>query len=339
MKSELYTESGAFGALVTDWKELLKESSSDDVFLTWEWQSTWWRHFGKDKGLRLLAVRGEENDLVGLASFCIELSPEGKRVMRFLGGTDVTDYLDSIVRSGHEREVCKNTLEFWESTEEEWDLIDLHCLKETSIMLNVLKGLVIESGYSVEVSQEDVCPKIYLPPSWEEYLGFLNKKDRHELRRKIRRIERLSKSVNGYSIKDPDSLTGGMELFMSLHRKSATQKGDFMDHRMEIFFRAVARILFQKDWLKLSFLQTDETHVASSLCFDYRNKIYLYSSGYNPKYSSLSPGIVLVAYLIREAIESGRSEFDFLRGREPYKYRFGAKDSGIYRMTIKKSNS
>ena len=110
-----------------------------------------------------------------------------------------------------------------------------------------------------------------------------------------------------------------------------------MDKDMELFFHGIAHIMFPKSWIKLSFLGVDGGHAASSLCFDYQNKMYLYNSGYDPQYSYLSPGIVLVGYLIREAIESGRCEFDFLRGKESYKYRFGAKDSNIYRMVIKKN--
>ncbi len=336
MKPELYTKTTAFTMLPDEWEELLEKSPSDDIFLTWQWQSTWWKHFEQDKELRLLALREERGDLCGLAPFFIESSVDGKRVMKFVGGTDITDYLDIIAKSGYEQEVSKDILTFWESIEGEWDFIDLHCLKETSTTLTVLKQLVMESKYLVEVSEEDVCPKIYLPSSWEKYLEFLNKKDRHELRRKIRRIERLCESVTDYSIKEPDSLAGGMELFMSLHRKSDARKEGFMNGDMSLFFKAVAGILFPENRLKLSFLQTDGTHVASSFCLNYRNKIYLYNSGYDPEHSYLSPGVVLTAYLIREAIDAGRSEFDFLRGREPYKYRFGAKDSIIYKMIINK---
>ncbi|MFH1623810.1 MAG: GNAT family N-acetyltransferase [Pseudomonadota bacterium] len=339
MKPEIYTQSSAFDILVNDWKELVKKTPFNEVFLTSQWQSTWWRHFGKNKELRLLAVRQEEGELLGLASFLIESSPDGKRVMKFLGGTDVTDYLDIIAKSGYEQEMCKKTVDFWKSIDEEWDLIDCHSLKDTAIALNGLKELAMEHGYSVEVSVEDVCPKINLPASWEDYLELLDTKDRHELRRKIRRVEKLPESVDRHSTEKADSLAREMGLFLSLHRKSNAEKEGFMNKGMESFFLAIANILFPENWLKLSFLRIGGIHVASSLCFDYQNKICLYNSGYDPTYSYLSPGIVLVAHLIREAIACGRSEFDFLRGREPYKYRFGARDSNIYRMVVKKGNS
>lgn len=339
VKTEFYTESSAFSILVDDWKELMDRSSSNEVFLTYEWQSTWWSHFGKDKALRLVTFRQGKDDLLGLASFSIELSPDGKRVMRFLGGTDVTDYLDIIAKSGYEEDACKNTVGFWKVTENEWDIIDLHCLKETSITLNILKQLLNENGYCAEVSVEDVCPKVSLPPSWEEYLESLDKKDRHELRRKIRRIERVSQSGNGYSIEDSNSIAEGIEQFLLLHRKSDVQKESFMDKDMKLFFQDIANIFFSEKWLKLPFLYMNGICIASLMCFDYRNKVYLYNSGYDPDYSYLSPGIVLVAHLIRDAIGSGRSEFDFLRGKEPYKYHLGAKDSKIYRMVIRKMAS
>ncbi|KAF0121653.1 MAG: hypothetical protein FD151_1131 [bacterium] len=339
VKTELYTGSSAFGILEEDWRELIDKSSANEVFLTCQWQSTWWRHFGKDKALRLMAFRQKKGALMGLVSFSVESSPDGKRVMRFLGGTDVTDYLDIIARSGYEEDICRNTVDFWKSTENEWDFIDLHCLKETSITLNILKQLLDENGYYAEVSVEDVCPKVSLPSSWGEYLESLDKKDRHELRRKIRRVERVSQSANDYGVKNSGSVTEGIEHFLLLHRKSNVQKGDFMNRDMELFFQDIANILFPENWLNLSFLYMDETCMASSMCFDYQNKVYLYNSGYDPDYSYLSPGIVLVAHLIREAIESGRSEFDFLRGEEDYKYRLGAKDSNIYRMIIRKESS
>ena len=339
VKTELYTESSVFDILKEDWRELIDKSSANELFLTCQWQSTWWSHFGKDKALRLVTFRQGKGDLLGLASFSVESSPDGRRVMRFLGGTDVADYLDIIAKSGYEEDICKNTVDFWKSTEDEWDFIDLHCLKESSITLNILKQLLNENGYYAEVSVEDVCPRVSLPPSWGEYLESLNKKDRHELRRKIRKIERVSQSGNGYSIEDSNSVMEGIEQFLLLHRRSGVQKERFMNKGMGVFFQDIANILSPENWLKLSFLHMDRTCMASSMCFDYQNKVYLYNSGYDPEYSYLSPGIVLVAHLIREAIESGRSEFDFLRGKEDYKYRLGAKDSSIYRMVIRKMAS
>ena len=132
MKPELYTESGAFNVLVHDWEELVKRSRFNEVFLTPQWQHTWWRHFGKDKQLRLFALRQPGGELLGLAPFSIESSPNGIRIMRFLGGTDVTDYVDVIAKSGHEEEMCKNTVDFWKSIDEEWDLIDCYSLKDTT---------------------------------------------------------------------------------------------------------------------------------------------------------------------------------------------------------------
>jgi len=339
VKTELYTGSSAFGILKEDWRELIDKSSANEIFLTCQWQSTWWRHFGKDKALRLMAFRQEKGALMGLASFSVESSPDGKRVMRFLGGTDVSDYLDIIARAGYEEEIGKNTVDYWKSTEKEWDFIELHCLKEPSIALNVLKKFLDDNRYYAEISVEDVCPRVSLPPSWGEYLESLDKKDRHELRRKIRRVERVSQSANGYGVKNSDSVTEGIEHFLLLHRKSNVQKEDFMNRDMELFFQDIASILSPENWLKLSFLRMNGTRIASSMCFDYQNKVYLYNSGYDPEYSYLSPGIVLVAHLVREAIESGRSEFDFLRGEEDYKYRLGAKDSSIYRMIIRKMAS
>src|SRR5947209_5879686 len=99
-----------------EWDRLLDVVASDVVFMTWQWQSLWWKHFGAQQGcqLHLLALRDERGALVGIAPlyFCTEavppakeyrpgeLRPEGEgaplRVVRVVGGIDIADYLDII---------------------------------------------------------------------------------------------------------------------------------------------------------------------------------------------------------------------------------------------------
>ena len=181
---------------------------------------------------------------------------------------------------------------------------------------------------------EDVCPVIDLPATWDEYLASLDKKQRHEIRRKMRRIEREA-DVNWYIVDQGRDLAEEIEAFIELHQKSSGDKDDFMDEQMKGFFRAVAHVLQPPGWLQLAFIEVDGQKAASMLNFDYEDTILVYNSGYDPQHRAhLSPGIVLLAYCIQHAIELGRARFDFLRGDEPYKYRFGAKDTKVYRLVI-----
>jgi CelD/BcsL family acetyltransferase involved in cellulose biosynthesis len=179
-----------------------------------------------------------------------------------------------------------------------------------------------------------VCPVVSLPSTWEQYLSLVNKKQRHEVRRKIRKANREAE-VTWYYARNGASLESEVEDFIKLHQKSSGQKKAFMDDRMQAFFHAIARATLEQGWLKLAFLVVNKAKVASMFCFDYNDAILVYNSGYDPDlHSSLSPGIVLLAYCIEDAIEKGRITFDFLRGEEEYKYRFGGMRTEIHHLRI-----
>jgi CelD/BcsL family acetyltransferase involved in cellulose biosynthesis len=194
--------------------------------------------------------------------------------------------------------------------------------------------MTIEHGYEFRTIVEDVCPVIDLPATWDAYLDSLDKKQRHEIRRKMRRIEREA-HVNWYIVGRDQDLLEEIEAFIELHQKSSADKDDFMDEQMKGFFRAMAHALQPRGWLQLAFIKVDGQKAASMLNFEYEDAILVYNSGYDPQlYAYLSPGIVLLAYCIQHAIELDQARFDFLRGDEPYKYRFGARDTKIYRLVI-----
>jgi CelD/BcsL family acetyltransferase involved in cellulose biosynthesis len=104
---------------------------------------------------------------------------------------------------------------------------------------------------------------------------------------------------------------------------------------MQAFFFDVAGVLHEEGWLQLAFVELVGEKAASLLNFDYGGAILVYNSGYDPlSYRSLSPGIVVTARSIEHAIEQGRGTFDFLRGDEEYKYRFGAHDTEVRRLLV-----
>ena len=73
---------------------------------------------------------------------------------------------------------------------------------------------------------------------------------------------------------------------------------------------------------------------AAYLSFDFGNRLWVYNSAIDPRFNALSPGWVLLGYLLRWAIENKRAAFDFLRGGEDYKFRFGAAAEKIFRVQV-----
>ncbi len=334
MRIEHHFQSGGFAALKPEWNDLVHRSCCDTVFLTWEWQSTWWQHLGEGD-LLLLGFRAEDDGrLVGLAPLIHTEDEEGKAVLYMVGCRDVSDYLDLIVEEGQEDAVYGALLDYLEEDAPEWDLLDLCNIPQDSQTFARLRELAEDRGYQTLVEIEDVCPIIFLPETWDEYLMSLDKKQRHEIRRKLRRAE--GGADTRFIIVGPDhDLRAEMETFVELHQKSAPEKDEFMDPQMQEFFYDVAQVLQDAGWLQLTFIEMDGIKAASLLNFDYGDAILVYNSGYDPRqFYHLSPGIVVTSRCIEHAIELGREKFDFLRGGEEYKYRFGAEDTEVRRLLI-----
>jgi CelD/BcsL family acetyltransferase involved in cellulose biosynthesis len=336
MRIEYHFESGGFWALKPEWNDLLHRSCYDTLFLTWEWQSTWWKHLGEGD-LQLLGFRADEDGrLVGIAPLFHTQDDDGQSVVYLVGCRDVSDYLDLIVERGQEDAVYQALLEYLASKAPAWDLVDFCNIPQDSLTFVRLRESADARGYQTLVEVEDVCPIITLPATWDEYLMMLDKKQRHEVRRKLRRAE--GGADTRFTIVGPDhDLEAEMGAFVELHQKSTPEKDEFMAPQMQEFFFDVAQVLESQDWLQLAFVEMDGHKAAALLNFDYGGDILVYNSGYDPaQFRHLSPGIIVTARCIEHAIALGRGKFDFLRGDEVYKYRFGAHDTQVRRLLIAK---
>jgi CelD/BcsL family acetyltransferase involved in cellulose biosynthesis len=329
----VYRGKEGLDALRPAWNGLLHRSAFDTIFLTWEWQATWWNLLGRGD-LWLLAWQDTDGALLGLAPLFLT-DDSGRRTFSLVGCREVSDYLDLIITRGHEAAVYDSFLTWLAGPgAPAWDVLDLCNLPETSLTYRQLVEMARARGYQAEATVEDVCPIIPLPSSWDDYLASLDKHQRHEIRRKLRRIEQEA-TPRWYIVEPSHDLQAEMDAFIALHQRSRREKGEFMDEPMQRFFRSMARVMQEAGWLFLSFMEVNGVKAASMLCFDYNDAILVYNSGYDPEsYSSLSPGIVLLARCIEYAIQQGRRAFDFLQGNESYKYRFGARDFRVMRAVI-----
>lgn len=341
MDCTLYRDESGFDALKEEWNDLLARSRFNTIFLTWEWQTTWWQHLGRARGpLYLLAMREEER-LIAIAP--LYLSEDGGQVLQVVGCIEVSDYLDLIIEAGREEAVYAEFLRWLAGPgAPPWDMVDLCNQPNASLSHTLLAQMAEGAGYAVEVFQEDVCPVIALPDgsqpdAWDAYLDTLDKKERHEIRRKLRRVERDAPGAAIRFVDGGEDLPAAVDTFIALHRNSRADKHSFMTEQMQAYFRAIAEALAAKGWLQLSFLEVDGAPVATYFCFDYENAILVYNSGYDPAgVPQLSPGWVLLARVIERAIELGRARFDFLQGDEDYKHRFGGVDEPVRRTILRR---
>jgi CelD/BcsL family acetyltransferase involved in cellulose biosynthesis len=312
------------------WNRLVERCRAPVPFATWQFQTAWYRAFGAGP-LHLLAVQDGAGEWVGVLPLYEVSSPDGP-ILRFVGGTDVADYLDLIAVAGREEEVWKALLPAL--AELPWRAADLRPVPASSPTPELLTGLAASVGLSSRVAVEDRCPVIALPATWDAYLAGLSGKDRHELRRKMRRAETGRPRVE--VARTPEALAGLMDGFVALHRRSKVGKARFMDEPMEAFFRALGRDLAADGLAALWMLWLEDRPAAALLCLEQGGAVSLYNSGFDPEARAMSPGVVLIARTIEDAIARGFRHYDFLRGEEPYKYGFGAVPSEVLRVTLER---
>jgi len=319
------------------WETLHTQSPTATLFNHPRWVAVWWKHFGHDGDLRLITVEDEKGTLLGLAPLYVDRQKTGAPLLRLLGGIEVCDYLDILVSPGRETEVAQALFDCWAVDDDTCPaILDLHSIPENSPTCQIFREMAGQHAFSYLETTEDVCPVILLPDTWDTYLASLSKKQRHEIRRKRRKVEQQA-DVSWFFVEHADRLHKATEDFIALHQLSSKDKEDFMTPVMQDFFRDLAAMAFRAGWLKLAFMRLNGELAASYFCFDYRNHFMVYNSGYDPSlYPELSPGIVLITYCIEEAIRLGRSHFDFLRGDEVYKFRLGAEPTHIRQITIDK---
>lgn len=320
-----------FGLLAAEWDGLARRSMTDTPFQSLAYQRAWWEHLGPGE-LHTLAVRDPADALLGLGCFFLKHDR-----LHFNGCVEETDYLDIIAPADQADTVWRAILD-WLDQAEQADCQGFHLcnIPAASPSRQILPILAAERGFSFATEVQEVCPVIDLPTSFDAYLDSLDRQQRHELRRKLRRAEGAEARLK--PITAPDALPEAVDTFLGLLQKSTPEKSGWLNAGRRAVFHATAQAALAADTLQLLFLEVEGQPVAALFNFDYKGRIWVYNSGLDPEaHAYLGPGVVLTALSIEQAIVAGRHTFDFLRGNETYKYRFGAQDTQIYRIIMQRS--
>jgi CelD/BcsL family acetyltransferase involved in cellulose biosynthesis len=288
------------------------------------WLKAWWQSFGCGRP-EILAVR-RRDQLIGVAPLMIH-----GNTARLIGDVNVCDHLD-IITAPQEAEVFSQTLGS-HLRRRGVDRLDLELLRPDSTVLCEMAPAARRQGLRVEITPQDTSLELALPESWESYLTMLSGKQRHELRRKLRRLAQAAPHAFR-TVSDKALVSEAMEVFFELFRSNRTDKADFMQEPMIAYFQRLTKSLAEEDRLRLFFLEVQGVPAAAAMCFHHRGTMYLYNSAYDGHYQSLSAGIICKALSIRESIRSGMKVYDLLRGTETYKRHLGGKPVTLFRCTI-----
>ena len=318
------------------WNELAEAGISDTPFARHEMLSEWWntRGGGEWQDARLVLISASENGrLIGIAPL-FEAEYDGRIALLLVGSIEVSDYLDVIVRPDDLPRFLSGLLDFISRSGSCAGLpFDWYNLPDASPTLAVLKSEAEKRGWDYHAEIYRPTPRISLEGGFEAYLARIDKKQRHEIRRKMRRAAESQIPVDFYLVEDRSALDGEIESFFELMSHDSNKAG-FLKPAMRSHVAAVMRTAFDHGYLWLAFLTINGVKAAAALNFDYKNKLWGYNSGVSRDFMELSPGCVLLTHQIQWACEHGRYEFDFMRGDEEYKYRFGGVNKYVMRVIV-----
>ena len=337
MEFTLHRNASDLLSLETDWNLLLAESISHIPFLRFEYLSAWWTTRGggewPESELAVVSAR-QAGRLTGIAPLFLSRNREGVPALLLLGSIEISDYLDVIARPADLTDFLAGLLDFIAQPGLlDWDLLDWHNLPEASPTLPTLKAEIEKRGWTFVQERTYHVPSVPLSGDFETYLAGIDKKQRHEIRRKMRRAGDSGRNVRWYIVEEASSLDAEVEAFLDLMADDP-EKASFLTTVMREQMHLACRAAFENGWLQLAFLEADGQKAAGYLNFDYLNRIWVYNSGFDRRFMDLSAGWVLLGHLLQWANEKKRTEFDFMRGNEDYKYRFGGVDRFVVRAKV-----
>jgi CelD/BcsL family acetyltransferase involved in cellulose biosynthesis len=323
-----------FRALRDEWNTLAHDAGAS-VFQTWQWSWHWWRVYGRGKKLLIIVAR-DNAKLVALAPLYAVASYLGLplKVVSFLG-TEHADYLDMLVEPGRDDALTRIVEHLF--TLPKWDAVDLHQLPAQSRLIEPAKVLADGADLPCDVLEHDTAYACALPVTWEEFIAGLSKKFRWNVQYYRRRLER----DHDFLIREGgcNSVKADMALFFKLHQKRFLEKkkpGAYLNPKFRRFHTELAADLCEAGWLRLYVLELDGKDIAVLYAFSFGGSLYYYLGGFEPQWGGLSVSTVLIAQSIQEAIAQGLTNYDFLRGDEPYKQKWRAAPARNHRIIIRR---
>ncbi len=356
------------------WDRLLAVTARPTPFSRWTTHRAWWDAYGSTAHEQyLLCSRVEPGALAGIDDIVAivplmhrhEVEPQdavsytplrrpaedGTHVPPdatavFMAASYHADYATILAHPDDLPEVCAAlvaALAALDRVTEPWDVIDLRRFRDDDPALDALVT-AFRAGpaeWSVTQEREDVCPVVTLPPGgWEAYLATLDKKARHEIRRKLRRAE----ATGAVTFRAMPLDATSVETFIRLHQARWGDEGLFPDteggHRSRRFLHRLAELEAaegDQSQFQLGQVFVGDRLIFAGVGFDDGVTCFFYNAGADPEARELSPGVTGTAAYIHDRIGVGRTRFDFLRGDEPYKYEWGAVDEPIQRILVSRA--
>lgn len=324
-----------FRELELHWNELLRKSHVDNPFLTFQWQSSWWEHFGGDKRLLILVVSERSaGRIIAIVPLMMERI-QGCRILKFIG-TGLSDILDFIIPERTE-EVIVAVMKHLKEERRDWDLILLSDILQDRQYIECLQRAAVTQGMGANQRLYTVLPYLCTNGSWDQFLSKKSSSFRYTLRRRENKLRRDKKDLMISRLARIDVATfEDLKEIEAASWKSAARTAKMQTAVERRFFLDVLKKLASIGWLDIWLAKLGEQPAAYLINFSYAGKIWFYNGAYTEDLSAYAVGAVLHQHAIKNAFETRQLEYDFLRGDEEYKSHWTELKKSSYQVLIYK---
>jgi len=327
------TKQEKFNLIKNKWKTIFEKDINSSIFLSWEWVSNWWKIFSNSKSLEILTVYNQsKNELIAILPLyksrskilCLNLMWE----WRFIGSDSIacSDHLGILTQTNLEQEEFNLIFDELLKNIGDFAVLKLTDLQPTDPIIKNIISWAKNHSIKVKIEPDTTCPCVELSNTWDDYLMRLSSNFRSQIRSSYRKILN-NDDMTIRSVTDNQEIIKYINELAKLNisrMDQKNQKSSFLQQTMQQFLVNLATDMVQTGQAWLDIILHENRLVAASLHLVHRNTVYYYQGGFDPEYSKWRPSTVLFAHVMQRAIENEYIYFDFLRGNEKYKYRWGA---------------
>lgn len=328
-----------FGALAAEWNALVERDPRATFFQLFEFQYHTWKILADEVSPCLVLLRDGEGRLIGCAPFGtrrVGRGPLSARTLEF-ASPRYCDYQDLILDPEHAAEAKRAIADWLDANAKRFDVVRLRSVRDGAWLLDPdLQSRLGEHGRRVEVEKSSTAPFLTIQAGWTSYQDALTKKRAKSMRYEVKNLGKKL-DVQFARASEGAALDRAFEHFVDLHQRRMAQKnqpGHFGGEPARRGFRALLHALGARDIAGIHTLTTPEAAVAVAVTFRFRGTSSFFLGGFDPDQQRLSPGKVIQALIITEAIEEGASEYDFLFGDEPYKLTWASGERSVFDVEI-----
>ena len=329
--------------LYDSWNDILSQAPDANAQLTHEWLSSYWEIFGTNKRLSLMTVN-DGSKIIGIAPLTIAtvINKAGMKLKKLtFVGDGLTDYHDLLIADEKREDILRTLIEFIVKGKKDWDVIHFRNFRGDSPNLPILRNLLADTSFRFIERINVRSPYISIDRDWTDYYDALSKNIRSDVRRRLNGLTKMGKA-EFIRLNEVSDVTDTLRVIKSIHVKCRQEKGGISWYTNENRFNFASLILKRfshHKWLDIVFLKLNSRIIAYYLGFTYGKVVHFWNTGFDPEFSKVGSGKLLLHYWIKDSFAKGYREFDFMVGEEPYKLQWTSTTRPNYELLVFKKTA